>query len=48
MSDHADLDDADVLVLDRDMLDRGASSIISAKVAPTVLGGHVHRSEELS
>jgi predicted amidohydrolase YtcJ len=40
---------ADVVVLDRDILDHGPSSIIDTKVAITVVGGHVvHRSEELS
>lgn len=40
---------ADVVVLDRDILEAGPSAIIGMKVALTVVGGHVvHRSEELS
>lgn len=40
---------ADVVVLDRDILDHGPSSIIGAKVVLTVVGGQiVHRAEELS
>jgi predicted amidohydrolase YtcJ len=40
---------ADVVVLDRDILDHGPSSIIGTKVALTVVDGQVvHRSEELS
>ena len=39
--------DADLVVLDRDMLAGGPSSIIGTTVALTVVGGHVvHRSEE--
>jgi predicted amidohydrolase YtcJ len=41
--------DADVLVLDRDLLAAGASAIIGTSVRLTVLGGRiVHRSEELA
>lgn len=40
---------ADVIVLDRDILDHGPSSIIGTKVALTVVDGQVvHRSEALS
>jgi len=40
---------ADLIVLDRDILDQGPSAIIGTKVALTVVGGHVvHRSKELS
>jgi len=40
---------ADVVVLDRDILDHGPSAIIGTTVALTVVGGGiVHRSEELS
>ena len=40
---------ADLVVLDRDILDHGPSAIIGTKVALTVVGGEiVHRSEELS
>ncbi len=40
---------ADLVVLDRDILDHGPSSIIGTGVALTVVGGQVvHRSEELS
>ena len=41
--------DADVIVLDRDLLIAGPSAIIGTGVALTVLGGHiVHRSEALA
>jgi predicted amidohydrolase YtcJ len=40
---------ADLVVLDRDILAAGPSSIIGTAVALTVIGGHVvHRSEALS
>ena len=41
--------DADLVVLDRDILAEGPSSIIGTTVALTVVGGQVvHRSEALS
>jgi predicted amidohydrolase YtcJ len=41
--------DADLVVLDRDILAGGPSSIIGSSVALTVVGGQVvHRSEALS
>ncbi len=41
--------DADVIVLDRDLLAAGPSAIIGTSVRLTVLGGRiVHRSEELA
>ena len=41
--------DADLVVLDRDILEGGPSAIIGTQVALTVVGGRVvHRSEELS
>ena len=41
--------DADVVVLDRDILEHGPSAIIGTQVTLTVVGGQVvHRSEELS
>jgi predicted amidohydrolase YtcJ len=41
--------DADVIILDRDLLAAGPSAIIGTSVRLTVLGGRVvHRSEELT